>query len=142
MACSYHAETRTDEKSYSATREKKKIVRQMPTGIMIMDSFHEYFDPFFELVIHLHADAQLRIKRAHERELKIFGERILADGDMYEEHEKFLKDIAGYDSGVGGCTLQQHEMWLQSLQCKVIRLDGAHALEKNVKNITDAYRSR
>lgn len=84
-----------------------------------MDSFHEYFDPFFELVIHLHADAQLRIKRAHERELKIFGERILADGDMYEEHEKFLKDIAGYDSGVGGCTLQQHEMWLQSLQCKV-----------------------
>lgn len=38
MACSYHAETRTDEKSYSATREKEKIVRQMATGIMIMGS--------------------------------------------------------------------------------------------------------
>lgn len=106
-----------------------------------MNSFHEHFDPLFELVVHLHADVQLRVKRAHERELKLFGERILEGGDMCEEHHKFLNDIAGYDYGIGGCTLQQHEIWLQSLQCSVMRLDGMHALEKNLKIIVDTYRS-
>ncbi len=39
-----------------------------------MDSFHEYFAPYFELVVHLHTDAQIRVKRVHERELEWFGE--------------------------------------------------------------------
>lgn len=105
-----------------------------------MNSFHEHFDPFFELVVHLHADAQIRVQRVHERELNLFGERILEGGDAYEEHQKFLNDIAGYDCGIGGCTLQQHEEWMESLKCKVIQLDGAHALEKNLKIIVEAYR--
>ena len=104
-----------------------------------MDSFHEYFDPFFELVIYLYADTRLRIDRVHKRELKLFGERILR-GDMYEEHQKYLNDIAGYDFGIGGCTLQQHELWIKSLECKVIQLDGAQALEENLKIILETYR--
>ena len=102
-----------------------------------MDSFHEHFDPFFELVVHLHTNAQVRMKRVHDRELALFGERILEGGDMYAEHQKFLNDIAGYDLGIGGCTLQQHELWLKSLKCKVIHLDGAHALEDNLNIILE-----
>ena len=107
-----------------------------------MDSFHEYFDPCFELVVHLHADAQIRVKRVHERELGWFGNRVLAGGDMYEEHRKMLSDIAGYDYGIGGCTLQQHEIWMKSLKCNVLQLDGADALEKNLNRIIDAYKER
>ena len=69
------------------------------------------------------------MKRVHDREMGLFGERILKGGDMYAKHQKFLNDIAGYDFGIGGCTLQQHELWIKSLKCKVIRLNGAHALE-------------
>ena len=29
-----------------------------------------------------------------------------------------LSAIAGYDYGFGGCTLQQHESWLKSLNAK------------------------
>lgn len=105
-----------------------------------MDSFHEYFDSFFKLVVYLHADVRLRVKRVHERELELFGERILEGGDMYEKHQMFLNDVAGYDDGMSGCTLQQYEAWLKSLQCKVIRLDGAQELEKNLKIVIDAYR--
>lgn len=104
-----------------------------------MDSFHEYFDPLFKLVVHLHTDAQIRMQRVHDRELAQFGGRILEGGDMYEEHQKFLEDIAGYDLGYGSCTLQRHETWLQSLSCKVIRLDGAQRLEDNVKIIVETY---
>ena len=105
-----------------------------------IDSFHEHFDPFFELVVHLHTDVQIRMKRVHDRELDLFGERILEGGDMYEEHQKFLNDIAGYDFGIGSCTLHQHELWMQSLKCKVIKLNGAHELEENLKIILEAYR--
>lgn len=105
-----------------------------------MDSFHEHFDPYFELVVHLHADAQIRVKRVHERELNWFGERVLEGGDMYEEHQKMLGDIAGYDYGIGGCTLQQHENWLEALECRVIRLDGADELDKNLRIIVETYK--
>lgn len=107
-----------------------------------MNSFHQHFDPYFELVVHLHAGAQLRVKRVHQRELGWFGERVLEGGDMFEEHQKMLSGIAGYEEGTGGCTLQKHEDWIKSLTCKVIRLDGAEPLEKNVKMIMEAYKDR
>lgn len=106
-----------------------------------MDSFHEYFDPYFELVVHLHTDAQTRAKRVHERAIERFGDRVLEGGDMYEDHRKMLTGIAGYDLGIGGCTLQQHEKWLKDLPCKVIKLDGADVLEKNLEIMIDTYRS-
>lgn len=107
-----------------------------------MDSFHEYFDSCFELVVHLHTDAKIRVKRVYERELEQFGKRVLEGGDMYEEHQRMLSDIAGYDYGIGGCTLQQHENWIKSLKCKVIRLDGADTLDRNLNIIIDTYKNR
>ncbi|MDO5564976.1 MAG: shikimate kinase [Eubacteriales bacterium] len=104
-----------------------------------MTSFHEYFDPFFELVIHMNADKQLRKQRVHERELKSFGNRILVGGDMFEEHQKFLSDVQGYDYGLGGCSLQEHEEWLNALTCKKIYLDGADTLESNSEKIIIEY---
>ena len=106
-----------------------------------MDSFHEYFDPFFKLVVHLQADAKIRESRVREREFERFGHRILEGGDMYGKHESFLRDLSGYDVGIGGCTLQTHELWLKSLQCKVIKLDGANDLYKNMERIIDVYHS-
>lgn len=104
-----------------------------------MNSFHEYFDPYFKLVVYLHADSQIRVKRVHERELEWFGKRLSEGGDMYEEHRKYLSDVAGYDYGIGGCTLQQHEKWLEAVECPVIRLDGADELEKNLQIIVETY---
>lgn len=80
------------------------------------------------------------MKCVHDRELELFGERILKGGDMYAEHQKFLSDIAGYDFGIGCCTLQQHELWIKSLKCKVISLGGSHVLEENLKIILEAYK--
>ena len=106
-----------------------------------MDSFHEHFDPFFELVVYLYADTQIRVERARSREQKKFGNRVQKGGDMYEEHLKFLEGIAGYDLGFGGTSLQLHQKWLESLSCKVIRLDGKDSLEQNTKTIIEEYKS-
>ncbi|MCQ2447231.1 MAG: AAA family ATPase [Clostridia bacterium] len=107
-----------------------------------MDSFHEHFDPFFDLVVYLTADKDLRVKRVHERELALFGPRILVGGDMHEAHQKFLRDVAGYDDGFGGCTSANHEKWLASLSCPILRLDGSQPLDENIRCILEVYNNR
>lgn len=104
-----------------------------------MNSFHEYFDPYFEMAVYLYADAKLRVKRVHERELEEFGNRILPAGDMYEEHQRYLEDIAGYDTGIGATTFQMHQRWFNALRCRVIRLDGGCCLEENADRIVKSY---
>jgi len=56
--------------------------------------------------------------------------------------KKILSDIAGYDHGIGSCTLQQHANRLESLMCSVIKLDGADSLEKNAEIIIKAYKRK
>lgn len=104
-----------------------------------MYSFHEYFDHMFLLAVYLTADAELRVKRVHEREQKKFGDRILPGGDMYDVHKQFLRDVANYDGDVASCNSGQHEWWLSQMICPILRLDGGNSLENNAKTIIDEY---
>ena len=104
-----------------------------------MNSFHEYFDPFFLLAVYLTAEEKLRVSRVHDRELAEFGSRILPGGDMFEAHQAFLRDSAAYDHGAAACCSRQHELWLSQLTCPVLRLDGGEDPEKNAERIIAAY---
>ena len=106
-----------------------------------MDSFHEPFDPLFRLAVFLTADAKVRMHRVHMREFQRFGERILKDGDMYEEHQRFLADGERYDVGGGSTCFATHNAWAESLNCPVLRLDGAEDLDENAMRIQTAYRT-
>lgn len=106
-----------------------------------MNSFHEHFDPCFELVVYLWADPNLRVRRVHQRELEWFGDRITEGGDMYQTHRNMLDGIAGYDLGLGGSTLQQHQQWLSQLACPILRLNGGDSYETNLHHILETYHS-
>lgn len=106
-----------------------------------MNSFHEYFDQFFLLAVYLTANAEIRMNRVHERELKKFGERILSGGDMYDTHQQFLNDVANYDNGVASCNSSQHTLWLNQMICPILRLNGGDSLEKNAKIIIEEYQA-
>lgn len=103
-----------------------------------MDSFHAPFVPLFDLAVHITADAKVRISRIHQRELDIYGGRILEGGDMYEEHQRFLENSIRYDSDGSPC-LKTHLEWASTLPCKVLYLDGADELEKNAELIIEEY---
>lgn len=105
-----------------------------------MNSFHEYFDSMFLLAVSLTADTKLRLKRIHDREFTKFGARILPGGDMYQAHQRFLEDAAGYDHGAVSCNSQQHELWLSQLACPILRLDGGEKLEFNAETVMTEYR--
>ena len=106
-----------------------------------MDSFHEHFDDKFTLSILLNADAKVRVQRANARAIRVFGNRAKEGGDYYENHQKFLVDLAGYDLGYGSTTLQKHTAWLNSLPCKTLFLDGEKPLEENAQLIVNEYKN-
>ena len=81
----------------------------------------------------------LRVERVHRRELEAFGPRVLPGGDMEEDHRLYLEDVAGYELGTGSTTQQRHQAWIDSLSCKVIRLDGASPIESNAEAICQAW---
>ena len=106
-----------------------------------MDSFHEHFDPYFVLAVHLTAAADVRVERVHNRETAWFGARVQPGGDMYESHRRYLEDVARYDSGGGATSFEVHDRWANSLPCPVLRLDGTRPVEENAAVIATAYRS-
>ena len=58
---------------------------------------------------------------------------------MEEDHRLYLEDVAGYELGTGSTTQQRHQAWIDSLSCKVIRLDGAAPIESNAEAICQAW---
>lgn len=106
-----------------------------------MDSFHEFFDPFFALAVYLSAPTEVRVARVRRREWEEFGSRVMDGGDMYASHQRFLRDVASYDSGGGSTSLDLHTKWADVLQCPVLKLDGCVDLSSNSRTIVEKYRT-
>ena len=103
-----------------------------------MDSFNAPFVPLFDLAVHITVTPKVRAARIHERELAVFGDRILENGDMYEEHQRFLDSASRYETDGSPC-LKNHLEWAATLPCKVLYLSGEDELNVNVKSIIEAY---
>lgn len=132
-------------KMYSKEEKIQRLmqaIKQQPHFVMAgsMTSFHVFFDPFFDLAIYLNAPNDLRLERLHQRELRLFGSRILPGGDMYQEHLRFLDNASRYEYD-GSPNYIDHDQWANSLVCPVLRLNGADHIEKNVAQIIETYRN-
>ncbi len=104
-----------------------------------MDSYNQPFVPLFDLAVLNTAPAAVRAERAHRRELALFGQRILPGGDMFEEHQRFLDNLARYDSDGSPC-LRVHEAWAATLPCLVLRTDGTAPVAGNAALVVKEYR--
>ena len=89
-------------------------------------------NPLFNLAVLLFVPAEIRLERAHARELAWFGERILQGGDMHEGYKRHLEIIESYETGEPPAVcLKRHEIWATELLCPVLRLDGTKAISEN-----------
>lgn len=111
-------------------------------NVVISGSLVDWGDPLiplFTLAVRLVTDTQIRIERLKRREKQNFQERIMPGGDMYEEHMEFLEWAGNYDTGsVHMRSKAKHDEWQKLLLCGQIVLDGADALEENVKKVLAA----
>lgn len=111
-------------------------------NVVISGSLVDWGDeliPFFTLAIRLVTDTETRIERLKARELGKFGNRILPEGDMYEDHLAFLEWAKKYDTGSEEMRSRaKHDKWQELLQCKLMYLDGAADLDENLLRVKAA----
>ena len=83
----------------------------------------------------------MRVNRVHNRAVERFGKRVLAGGDMYLNHMKFLESNRSYESN-GSPNLQEQKEWMNSLSCIKMELDGTRNLDLNVKTVVEKWLER
>lgn len=103
-----------------------------------MSSFHEPFDPLFDLAVHLTADTAIRVERVHKRAIERFGNRVLEGGDIYENHRIFIDNVLRYDTD-GSPNLSEQMRWAESLSCEVLHLSGEMPIERNSELVVKTY---
>ena len=104
--------------------------------------------PFFDLIVVLYVEPELRLQRLQEREYERYGERILKGGDLYEKSRAFLEWAAAYDdenSGIGRI-YSRHMQWIEMLRNQldipVLEIRGDVPLEYSVETVLSAMDSR
>ena len=92
--------------------------------------------PLFTLCIRVDTPRDVRLARIKTREYARFGQRILPGGDMYLQHLDFLDWAALYDTGdVTVRSKALHDQWQKQLQCPVLTVNGAAALDTTMAQI-------
>jgi len=89
----------------------------------------------YELAVFISAPIELRIKRIEQREYEKHGERIRKGGDMYEQHLKFVDFVASR-------SLSEIEQWGETLECPVIRIDGAEDWRTDAAYIAECFNEK
>lgn len=84
----------------------------------------------FFLAVRLEVPREIRLQRVRNRSLAQFGSRMLPGGDLYEQEQAFLSQIAGKSE-------QRVEDWVKALPCPVLRVDGTKEMEENLSWIVE-----
>ncbi len=122
---------------YSHPRTKEEVIplvledmRKNPSFVFsyVKGDMTPEINEKFDLVVYLDVPKDIRIKRIRQRAFDKFGERVLAGGDMYEQEEAFFKMAAKRKPS-------SIKSWLDTLPCKVLRLDGTKEIKDNVEMI-------
>jgi adenylate kinase family enzyme len=99
-------------------------------------SWGDRFMDKFTLVVFLFLDPIVRMKRVTDREIQCYGDRIKYDGDMYENHRKFMSWARSYDVAKAPLrSLNLHESWINRLNCPVIRLDSSQSVDHLISEV-------
>lgn len=90
--------------------------------------------PFFDFVIRVITPSDIRMQRLKEREFNRFGNRIMEDGDMCVEHQKFLTWASEYDRGDEQMRSNaMHDKWSLLLSCESVNIDGTRPIDENIE---------
>jgi len=95
--------------------------------------------PLYDLIVFVSLDNATRLDRLRRREHDRFGARIAPGGDMHVASTEFLDWAALYETaGMETRSRIQHEEWLASRPCPVLRLDSAHPTADLVEHVLNS----
>ena len=106
------------------------------TGSMV--GWGEKLAPYFDLAIYLWIPQDVRISRLRERERNKFGSEIDVGGKMHKTHLDFIEWASEYDTGDENMRSRRyHALWLDKLNCKVLKLEGLYELDEKINMIKE-----
>jgi adenylate kinase family enzyme len=95
----------------------------------------EVFPPHFVLAVFIDCPTHIRISRIEKRELDRHGKRILAGGDMYEQHKGFVRFAASRD-------IYKLKQTAENYPCPLLYIDGTVDYRKNAADIAEYYKTK
>ena len=127
------------ENPYASARSREEVevllledVRNNPCFVFsaVNGNMKHEINSCYDLVVYLEVPQEIRMKRIRLRAIDKFGDRVLPGGDMYEQEEKFFEFAQKR-------TPAKIECWLQTLTCRVVRLDGSKPVKDNIKALIE-----
>ncbi|MBX4870948.1 ATP-binding protein [Rhizobium bangladeshense] len=93
-------------------------------------------EPFYNLIVFLRIEPELRMARIRAREIARYGDRIGPGGDMEIKSGEFMEWAASYDTaGPERRSLAAHEQWLETQKAPVLRLDSSRDIDDLVAEV-------
>ncbi len=84
----------------------------------------------YDVIIYINVDKDTRLSRVKQRSYDLFGDRILAGGDLFEKECNFFAKVYKKDES-------DIINWFDKLICKKFVVDGLKSTNENVKIILD-----
>lgn len=98
----------------------------------------DVFIPTFDLVIYLRIPKEVRMKRLLDREKTRYGTEIDEGHVMHTAHKEFMNWASKYDDGdLDIRSKRLHYNWLESLNCKVLRIENDIELKEKIQMVKD-----
>jgi len=103
-----------------------------------LSGWGEMLIPLFDLVVFVYVPQGVRMKRLEKREYERYGNEILPGGSRHKSTNEFFEWAASYDIGTFyGRNLQKHEKLLESIECRVIKVEN-DSLDDSIQTVIEA----
>lgn len=122
---------------YASPRTREDVAERLLCEIRTHENFilasvkgdyGEELYSFFQCAILLDVPRDIRLQRVKDRSFQKFGNRMLSDGDLFEQEEKFFRFVESRNESTV-------EEWVKSLKCPVMRIDGTKSIDENTNLI-------
>ncbi len=99
--------------------------------------------PYFDAVVFVETPTDMRLERLRAREANRFGADAVAPGGFWhEEFAFFIEWASHYEDGTReGRNRAEHESWLATLSCPVLRVDGRSPAAETAADLADEIRA-
>lgn len=124
---------------YANPRPRKEVEKLLMDEVRTHENFvfaavkgdyGEKILTLYQYAVLIDVPKDIRLWRVRNRSFLKFGDRMLSGGDLYEQEKAFFDMISTR-------TENDVEVWVQSLKCPVLRVDGTKNVDENIIFITE-----
>lgn len=122
--------------TYTAPRSREEAVRileeRTSDGNFVFAAVRGEYGPTFlsrvDTAVLIELPRRIRLQRVRDRSFRRFGERMLPDGDLYEQEQSWFRMVESRPE-------DYVRTWLDTFPCRLIRVDGMLPPEENLKYV-------